>query len=303
MSPRDDGRDEFVLESMRGAISMDWSTMHTSRANAAAYAEAAAAHLRGDFVSEFAPPPAGTASPLNSSCPVASKDLAMSRRYLNMSGRAGRDGFGDEAIVSPGPSNAGGRADSSDHGSLGLNARLKSVHPKGSDGVKGKGREDPQAKDLDRRSEPGSTGSAGTGSVRRERGAGGNSGGSDLGLTRGATESGRPERSGVTVEGIAVAGNPGNTRPSKSCPSTRYDAVPDPAPAGALRSATLIFDAVELGGRMLVAAAEAGWEGRGGDGTRAGKGVAGGWTALASGISFEGLSGPVRTGLWRFEMF
>ncbi|CAM9462825.1 unnamed protein product, partial [Laminaria digitata] len=60
---RDDGRDQEALSAMEGALSIDWSPMPTSRANAAAYADAAAANGRKDFVAAFSPPPAGSASP------------------------------------------------------------------------------------------------------------------------------------------------------------------------------------------------------------------------------------------------
>lgn len=50
-----------ALESMRGAVSIDWAPMPTARENAALYAEAMAAYTRDEFASECLPPPSGTA--------------------------------------------------------------------------------------------------------------------------------------------------------------------------------------------------------------------------------------------------
>ena len=71
---RDDERDDQALSAMEGALSIDWSPMLTSRANAAAYADAAAANGRKEFVAAFSPPPAGNVSPVaaaagNNCCP------------------------------------------------------------------------------------------------------------------------------------------------------------------------------------------------------------------------------------------
>lgn len=73
------------------------------------------------------------------------------------------------------------------------------------------------------------------------------------------------------------------------CPSAEeYRAVPLDVPGGVFRAAALIFDAVELGGRVLAAAG-------GGDGRRPGGGGGGGigWAGLAEDVEFEGLSGKV----------
>lgn len=76
-----------------------------------------------------------------------------------------------------------------------------------------------------------------------------------------------------------------------ACPvDEEYRAVPLDVPGGVLRAAALIFDAVELGGRILAAAAAAGGSGR-----RRGERTGGvGWAELAEGVEFEGLSGKVR---------
>ena len=75
-----------------------------------------------------------------------------------------------------------------------------------------------------------------------------------------------------------------------ACPrGDQYGEIALSAPGGVLRAATLMFDAAELGGRVLAAAAEAveaaKREGRGIEIPR--------WVELAEGVGFEGLSGKV----------
>lgn len=75
-----------------------------------------------------------------------------------------------------------------------------------------------------------------------------------------------------------------------------YEAVPPAAPVGVLQAAPLMYDAVELGGRLLVAADGAG----GAEAEAKGEFDAirqqqewDGWSGLAAGVEFEGLSGTV----------
>lgn len=69
-----------------------------------------------------------------------------------------------------------------------------------------------------------------------------------------------------------------------------YIAVAGFAPAGTLRGASLVYDAVELGGRMMAAAGVLEQErGRGMQGRAAVD-----WVEVAQGVTFEGLSGTVR---------
>ena len=71
-----------------------------------------------------------------------------------------------------------------------------------------------------------------------------------------------------------------------ACPGDVYEDIALSAPGGVLRAATLMFDATELGGRVLAAAEAVKREGTGVGVPR--------WAELAEGVEFEGLSGKVR---------
>lgn len=78
-----------------------------------------------------------------------------------------------------------------------------------------------------------------------------------------------------------------------------YEAVPPNAPVGILQAAALMYDAVELGGRLLAAAGgpDTEWgaevETKGELDGRDGWNGSDGWSGLAADVEFEGLSGTV----------
>lgn len=278
---RNDGRDAQALESMQGALSVDWASMPTSRGNAAAYAEAAAAHLREDFASEFTPPPKGNASPLSSACASSPKDAAASGRYLSglagKSGRHRRGGGNEQGSGSPAPTDEMGysTANSLDIGFL--EARTAPPPRVGDFQIEGSAYDD---LDIEQ-----GAGNEGTYRVRHDASA-------EVSLGSGISASiqnvQKPEAPSAVEHGGKVLTDSYHLTPFEGV-REEYGAVHDSAPPGTLRSAALMFDATELGGRLLAAAAKAGL----GPG-RHGSGGAEGWIALGSKVSFEGLSGSVR---------
>ena len=217
---------------MSGALSIDWSSSSTSRANDAAYAAATAAYYRESFAAEFAPPPAGNASPMRAPCSSSEDGGEVV---------GGAVSYRDECYSKP--SNRG------QHRQFSFLSRLDTI-----------------------------TGDVGT-SVEGVFSRGGGDGhGGDNGDS----------------DGDDAASEGGNERLPAACERRRnhtvdgngHGAVPAGAPAGVLHSAALMFDAVELGGRLLAAGAEVGVD----QVCRS----RGGWAGLASAVEFEGLTGTVR---------
>lgn len=247
---RDDGRDALALESFAESISMDWSAMQTSRANAAKYAEAAAAHLRGEFASDFVPPPKGNASPIYGYSPN-SPGNAVHMRYLEKShdteGDSGNGMLNSLPIAMGDRKPITGSSTQANGGAATESSRIDPCHEG-----------EALHHDSSGTNRPGPL----TGSIRSDC--------EDSGLT--------------SLDGLVG--------------HDQYSPVPDAAPAEMFSSAALLFDAVELGGRLLTAASRAGWgRGKGGK-TTSWISQRRSWTDLASNVSFEGLSGQVRILPW-----